>query len=39
MSKVYNIGLQKYKEEKIRVCDKDSIPFPIKSINLSLILI
>ena len=26
MSKDYDIGLQRYKEEKIRVCGKDSIP-------------
>ena len=26
MSKVYDIGLQRYTEEKIRVCNKDSIP-------------
>ena len=26
MSKFYDIGLQKYREEKIRVCDKNSIP-------------
>ena len=26
MSNVYNIGLRRYRNEKIRVCDKDSIP-------------
>ena len=26
MSKVYDIGLKKYREEKIRICDKNSIP-------------
>jgi len=25
MSEVYNIGLQRYRDLKIRVCDKDSI--------------
>ena len=26
MSKVYNIGQQRYRDQKITVCDKDSIP-------------
>ena len=26
MSKVYNVGIQRYRDYKIRVCGKDSIP-------------
>ena len=26
---IYNIGFQRYRDEKLRVCDKDSIPSQI----------
>ena len=31
ISKVYNIGLLRYRDLKIRVCGKDSIPFSLFS--------
>ena len=33
MSKVYDAGIQRYRDSKIRVCGKDSIPFSITCKN------